>query len=310
MKILVIGSSNTDLVAKASHLPKPGETVLGGGFSVNPGGKGANQAVAAARLGGEVTFLCKLGEDDFGRQAEQLFRRERMDTRYVLKTPEHPSGVALIFVDEAAENSIVVASGANMALSPADVDRIGRFEDYGVVVTQLESPLETVFHAAEKTHAAGNIFILNPAPAMDLPEEIFPLVGIFTPNETEAGRYTGIEVKDEASAVEAAKILRAKGVRKVIITLGVKGSLVFSDTVCRVVPAYRVKAVDTTAAGDVFNGALAVRLAEGASLPDAARFATAAAAISVTRMGAQPSVPTRAETDDFLRGTRPESINP
>lgn len=300
MHILVIGSSNTDLVVRTENLPKPGETLLGGTFFVNPGGKGANQAVASARLGDNVTFCCMTGQDDYGRAARELFRGEGIDTNYVFSTPDSASGIALITVDAKGENSIVVASGANSKLTPEDIDRIGDFGTYDIVLCQLEIPLETVCHAARRVKLSGGRFVLNPAPACRLPESLLSDVDILTPNETEAELLSGVHITDRHSAVRAAEALSEKGVSIVIITLGSKGVLVYREGKPEFLPAFKVEAVDTTAAGDVFNGALCVALAEGKELQEAICFAQAASAIAVTRAGAQQSAPTRVDVENLL----------
>ena len=297
MAILVIGSSNTDLVVNVDSIPKPGQTVLGDSFFVNPGGKGANQAVGAARLGKDVSFCCKTGEDDYGRAAKELFAKEGMDTSFVFSTPDHPSGVALIAVDKNGENSIVVASGANMDLLPEDIDRIGRFSRFDIVLCQLEIPLQTVEYIATKARGDGAKFVLNPAPACKLPDSLLSCVDILTPNETEAEIISGIKVTDTESAAAAARKIMETGVGQVIVTLGSKGALLCSDKEQTLVPAFKVRAVDTTAAGDIFNGALCVALSEGKEMVNAIRFASAASSISVTRKGAQASAPYRNEVD-------------
>lgn len=301
MSILIIGSSNTDLVAKAKTLPRPGETVLGGAFSIAQGGKGANQAVAAARLGADVTFMCRVGKDDFGAQARAGFVSEGINTEYVLTSETQPSGVALITIDDNAENCIVVASGANNELSPADVDSIENFGEYDVVLVQLETPMETVEHIGELAKENNITFVLNPAPAADLSRELLSRVSVITPNEVEASSISGVEIKDDATAVEAAKKIVSMGVGKVIMTLGSRGSLVYDGNETTFIPAYKVKAIDTTAAGDVFNAGLAVGISEGMSLVEAVKIATAASAIAVTRLGAQPSAPTRSEIEEFIK---------
>lgn len=300
-RIAVVGSSNTDMIIQAARIPRPGETILGGDFTMAAGGKGANQAVAAARAGGQVTFIARVGQDIFGEQAIKGFVGDGIDVKHVIKDAEAPSGVALIFVAADGENSIGVASGANGRLSPADVraaaSGIGGAD---VLVMQLETPLETVQAAAEIAAARGVRVILNPAPAQPLSNDLLGKVSVITPNETEAELLTGIPVDTDAAAGKAAQALRDKGIGLVIITLGARGVFVSSAEFTSIVPGFKVKPVDTTAAGDVFNGALAVGLAEGRPLQEAVRFANAAAAISVTRLGAQPSAPTRKEIEDFL----------
>lgn len=297
-KILVVGSSNTDMVIQSNHLPRPGETVLGDKFFMNPGGKGANQAVTVARLGGKVSFICKVGNDIFGHQALQLFEEEGIDTTYVFTDPKNPSGVALITVDTQAENCIVVALGANANLLPADLARaVSATESADIVLMQLEIPIESVEYVAAKAHARGKRVILNPAPAQALSKGLLKNLYLITPNETEAEMISGIKISDTASAEAAARQIAALGVEHVVITLGSKGALVYSNGESLTIPAFTIEAVDTTAAGDVFNGALTVALAEGHELIDATRFACKAAAISVGRVGAQSSVPYRNELD-------------
>ena len=299
--VLVVGSSNTDMIIRVPHIPKPGETILGDAFSMAAGGKGANQAVAAARAGGRVRFIARVGDDLFGRQALDGFAHDGIDVRSVLATPGAASGIALITVDVRGENSISVASGANALLSVADVEAAGdAFAAADIVLLQLESPLETVEAAARAAKGRGIPVILNPAPARDLDDGLLRGVSVLTPNEHEAAMLAGMEVESEQDMREAAARIRARGPRTVVITLGDRGVYASSEGFEGLVPAFKVVPVDTTAAGDVFNGALAVALAEKRPLPDALRFAQAAAAISVTRPGAQPSAPTRAEIDAFL----------
>lgn len=299
-RIVVLGSTNTDMVVKAARIPAPGETILGGNFLMNPGGKGANQAVAASRLGGDVVFIAKVGDDLFGREAKGLFVKEGLCTDYVFTDGSEPSGVALIMVDANGENCISVASGANGTLSAKDIEAArGEIERASVLLMQLETPVETVLCAARWAAAKGVSVVLNPAPACELPDELLKCLSMITPNETEAELLTGVKVTEEASAARAAKALCAKGVKRVVITLGSKGAFVYSDGEGQLVPAVKVKAVDTTAAGDVFNGALAVALTEDHPLQAAISFAAKAAALSVTRMGAQASAPYR---DEIAKG--------
>ena len=299
--ILVVGSSNTDMVVKTDALPGPGETVLGGQFFMNPGGKGANQAVAAARLKGKVAFLTKLGADIFGSQALEQFRKEGIDTQYVLVDPGLASGVALITVDAKGENTIAVAPGANGSLNANDVLAAKQaIRNADIILVQLEIPLAAVTALIGAAAEENKTVILNPAPACSLPDELLKKVDILTPNEKEAELLTGVKVVDAESAGEAARVLVGRGVRTVIVTLGKNGVLLAHGGVVKVIPAPVVSAVDTTAAGDVFNGALAVGLGEGKSIRDAVVFANYAAALSVTRLGAQSSAPTREETEAFI----------
>lgn len=291
--ILVIGSSNTDMTAKTQELPRPGETVLGGVFTMGPGGKGANQAVAAQRLGGNVKFICKVGKDMFGDNAIAQYEKEGLDTSGILRS-ELPSGVALIYVDSHAENCIVVASGANGDINEADIEASRRdIENCGILLLQLESPIPAVLKAAQIAHKAGATVVLNPAPACPLPEEIFKSIDLFIPNETELSTFSGIPVTCKEEAEQAAAAMQAKGVGKLIVTMGSKGALICEGGPATFVPAHKVKAVDTTAAGDTFCGALCVAISEGKSLVQATEFATAASALTVQKMGAQNSIPYR-----------------
>jgi ribokinase len=301
-KILVLGSSNTDMIIRLDRIPKPGETVLGGAFATAAGGKGANQAVAAARAGGAVTFMARIGRDMFGDQALAGLARAGINVAHVSRDRSAPSGVALIFVARSGQNSIAVAGGANARLSPAALARAGAaLQEAQMLVLQLESPLKTVLAAARLAKRAGVPVILNPAPAQPLPDELLHCVNILTPNETEAELLTGTQVNSAAAASRAAAKLLQRGVETVIITLGARGALVATLAGQQIVPGFKVKPVDTTAAGDVFNGALAVALAEGQPLPEAVRFANAAGALSVTKLGAQPSAPRRSEIEQLLR---------
>jgi ribokinase len=299
--IVVIGSSNTDMIVQTPHLPRPGETILGGIFSTAAGGKGANQAVACARAGGTVTFVARVGCDMFGEQALQGFRQDGIDVTHVKQDDTAPSGVALIMVDEEGENSIAVASGANGKLSIQDVQETAAvIKGAGIVLMQLETPLTTIEAAAEIANKNGVQVILNPAPAQPLSDDLLQQISILTPNETEAEMLTGICVNNEDSAQAAAQALITKGVNSIIITLGAAGAYVHSDAFTGMVSGFKVNPVDTTAAGDTFNGTLAVALAEGRSLEQAVTFANAAAALSVTKLGAQPSAPDRESVEAFL----------
>jgi ribokinase len=296
--IVVVGSSNTDMVIKAARLPAPGETVLGGHFFMNPGGKGANQAVAAQRLGGAVTFIAKVGIDIFGQQSLRLFQNEGLDISQIISDPENPSGIALITLGEAGENCIAVASGANAALLPADFEKAHKkITSADLVLMQLEIPVETVAYVAALAAQHGRKVILNPAPAAPLPDALFQHISILTPNETETEILTGIKIGEQSTMERAAARLHSRGVETVIITLGAQGAFISSGTTKERVAAPVVEAVDTTAAGDVFNGALAVALSEGQSLKDAVTYGCKAAAISVTRLGAQAAAPYRHEMD-------------
>lgn len=295
-KIVVVGSSNTDMVVRVSRLPSPGETVLGSRFDVVAGGKGANQAVAAARAGGRVSFIGRVGHDAFGERAVEGLIAHGIDVKGIVRDPQSPSGVALIVVSQEGENSIAVAPGANGRLTSRDVERCTKiFSGAAVVLLQLETPLASVSTAARLARASGAQIILNPAPAAKLPLSLLKNVSILTPNESEAERLTGIRVTDDRSARRAAHRLHAMGVESIVLTLGQRGAFVYSPSLIARVPGFRVEAIDTTAAGDVFNGALAVGLAEGKSLRAAIRFAHAAAALSVTKRGAQPSAPSRTQ---------------
>lgn len=289
---MVIGSSNTDMVVQLKKLPKPGETIIGGKFYTAAGGKGANQAVAAVRAGGNVTFICRIGSDMPGDNSLKGFIKDGLNVSGIIKDSEEPSGVALIFVDEKGENSIAVASGSNAKLSPDDMyKKRDIISNADILLMQLEVPLETIESAAKLAAENKVRIILNPAPAQHLSDVLLEKISIITPNETEAEILTGVLVKNEEDAERAAKILLGKGVGTVIITLGANGAIIFTNTYKELIPSFKVKAVDTTAAGDVFNGALAVALSEGKSLKDSVMFANAAAALSVTKLGAQSSAP-------------------
>ncbi len=298
-RIVVIGSCNTDMVINMERLPLPGETLLGGKFFMNPGGKGANQAVAAARLGGKVTFIAKVGNDPFGIRSIDQYKAEGIGTKHVLIDKEQPSGVALILVDAHGENSIAVASGANAHLMPEDIDRAQKAVEEGdILLMQLETPMATVEHAALMAKQAGRKVILNPAPAHSLPESLLQSLYMLIANETEAEYISGTQITDMDSVARAADIICHKGVENVVITLGSKGAFIKERGAYHQVPALKVKAVDATAAGDTFCGAVCVALAEGKGITEAVKFACRAAAVTVTRMGAQSSLPYRKEVEE------------
>jgi ribokinase len=295
-KIIVVGSTNMDMVVKTTHIPVPGETVLGGSFFMNPGGKGANQAVAVARLGGDVIFVSKMGNDVFGKQSFQLLEEEGINTTFIVSDDEVPSGIALITVDDLGQNSIVVAQGANANLMPADIEpALPEIEKCAIVLLQLEIPMATVEYLVAYAAKKEASVILNPAPAARLSDSVLRHVDIITPNESEASILSGIPVTDTESAKKAAQVIHELGVKTVIITLGPLGALVLDQGTFHAIPARKVETVDTTAAGDVFNGGLAVALAEGKNIVEAVGFACEAAGFSVTRMGAQLSIPYRSE---------------
>ena len=302
-RVIVVGSSNTDMIVRANRLPLPGETVLGGDLTTAAGGKGANQAVAAARVGAQVTFVARVGGDMFGQQTLAAFRREGLDLTYVQQDAGTPSGVALIVVGPGGQNIIAVAPGANRNLAAADVLAAQpAIAQARVMLLQLEIPIHTVMAAALAARAAGLIVMLNPAPAEVLPAPLYEAVDILTPNEYEAAQLTGLAT-DEPEAAAAA--LLARGVGVVIVTLGAAGVvLARRGQLPRRMPGFRVQATDSTAAGDAFNGGLAAALARGDDLEAAVRYAQAGAAISVTKSGAQPSLPTAQAVEQFLAGQK------
>ncbi|MFT4567142.1 MAG: ribokinase [Saprospiraceae bacterium] len=294
--IIVIGSTNMDMVVRTPRLPAPGETILGDSFIMNPGGKGANQAVAIARLGGEVTFVSKIGNDIFGAQSRELFKMENINSDFLMKDDDNPSGVALITVDEKGENIIVVAPGSNSNLNPEDVRSVfERIAKPDFLVTQLEIPLETVRYALEYAHSNGIRTILNPAPANLEISDIFGLVDYITPNKSEAELLSGVKIIDLKSVELAARTLQKKGPKNIIITLGEEGAAFLENDHFEIIPGVKVEARDSTAAGDTFNGALVVALSEDKNLAKAIEFACHASAITVTRAGAQSSIPNREE---------------
>ncbi|MGB3007778.1 MAG: ribokinase [Chitinophagaceae bacterium] len=293
--IMVIGSANTDMVVKSPSLPKPGETIMGGTFLMNAGGKGANQAVAAARLGGEVTFIAKVGNDIFGKQTIGGLQKEGIHTEYIFIDEKAPSGTALIMVNAEGENCIVVAPGANAELLPSDIDRVKNFTAAEIILLQLEIPMLTIAAVVKMAKANNQKVIINPAPAQKIADDLLKGLFLITPNETEAALLTGVKVEDEASASMAADVFLKKGVQNVIVTLGKKGAFFQNDHLKLLINAPVVQAIDTTAAGDTFNGALAVAITENMEWEQAIQFAVKAASISVTRLGAQSSVPQRSE---------------
>ena len=301
--ILVVGSSNTDLIIVVPEIPKPGETILGDKFQNFPGGKGANQAVAAARAGGDVTFIASLGDDTYGLVALQGYKLDNINVESIKICKNTPSGVAMITISDKGENVITVAPGANSKLLPKDLDGAKEFfkvADYMLV--QLEIPMNTVKRAIELCAEFNTKVILNPAPAAKLTDEILALTDIITPNETEAEKLTGVSISNKDDALKASKILHKKGVNTVIITMGAQGAFL-SDKALNLhllIKGFNVNVIDTTAAGDVFNGQLAVALAEGKKLQESILLAHSAAAISVQKIGAQNSIPNFKEIRDFL----------
>lgn len=300
-KIVIIGSANTDLIVATDRIPRPGETVLGGEFRMVSGGKGANQAVAVARLGGDAVFVARVGSDVFGEELLNGYRNDGMDISHVVRDAGAPTGVALISVDSHAENCIVVAPGANGRMTREDIDAVTPvLAEAEYLLLQLEIPLDVVEYAIAKAADMGVKVILNPAPAAKIAPEALARLYAITPNETECSLLTGVEIASEADAAAAADALHSLGIPNVVITCGKRGALISTGAERVMVPARKVNAVDTTAAGDVFNGALTVGLAEGKTMVEAARMATCASAIAVTRIGAQSSIPTRCEVDAML----------
>ncbi len=299
--VTVVGSLNMDLVARAPRIPKPGETIIGHDFRNVPGGKGANQAVAAARLGASVSMVGRVGQDAFAGPLLDNLDRDGVDHTYVSQDSEASTGVALIVVDEAGQNSIVVASGANMRFSPANVEAATEaIADADVLLLQLESPLETVTRAAEIAHAHGVTVILNPAPAQKLPASLLARVDVLIPNESETALLTDMAIDDRPEAEAAAAKLLDMGIQTVILTLGERGALLAQPDEVTLVPAFAVEPVDTTAAGDAFVGGFALALAEGKELKEAIRWGNAAGALATTTVGAQPSLPVRQAVEQLL----------
>jgi len=302
-RVVVVGSLNMDLVIRSARIPQPGETILGGEFHSIPGGKGANQAVGTARLGAHVSMVGRVGDDAFGNQLLKNLSADGIDHTFVLRDGASATGVALIVVDDAGQNTIVVASGANMRLSPSDVDAAAAvFATADALLLQLESPLQTVIHAAKLARAHGVTVILNPAPARPLPQELLTLVDVLVPNESETSLLTGMPVANLDEAVAASAALHQAGVGTVILTLGERGALLAEERATRVLPAFEVEPLDTTAAGDAFLAGLAVALAEGRNPDEAVRWGNAAGALATTRLGAQTSLPARQAVEQLLQG--------
>jgi ribokinase len=311
-RVTILGSYVADLAFRIDRLPAWGETRMGQSFQLGPGGKGSNQAVAAARSGTDVTFISKLGPDPFGDIARTLYRNEGIDTQFIFSTP-NPTGAAVILIDAAhGENAIVVVPGACFELTPDEVDQAAQaIAASAIFVTQLELPLPTVLHGLQLARTRNVPTILNPAPAAPLPDVIYPLCDYLTPNETEASALTGISVTDLASAEQAANALLARGVRNVILTLGAQGAFIKNHTLTQHIPAINAgPVVETTGAGDAFNGGLATALAEGRNLIESTKFACAVAGISVTRPGTAPSMPHRSEIDALLQRDTPAPKQP
>ena len=301
-KLVVLGSINADHILNIEQFPRPGETVIGQQYNVAFGGKGANQAVAAGRSGADIAFIACVGDDDIGERVRQQLTADKIDTQPIEAIKGATTGVALIFVNSDGENVIGINAGANSAVTPEYLRRYQQqVIDADALLMQLESPLDTVIAAAKLAKQHPTQVILNPAPARKLPDELLTLVDMITPNETEAERLTGIHIEQDDDAAKAAQILHDKGITTVIITLGSRGVWLSEQGKGKLVAGFKVNAVDTIAAGDTFNGALLTALLEGQSMDVAVRFAHAAAAIAVTRPGAQPSIPWRAEIDSFLQ---------
>jgi len=296
--VLVIGSYNVGLVVVGPRIPSAGQTIMGHEFQMGPGGKGSNQAIAVKRLGGEVAFVARVGGDSFGRDALDMFRREGLDARFVAVDEKHHTGAGIIFVDSHGQNAIGVAPGANYQLSADDLEAAASlFAPGAILLIQLETPLDIVRQAVRRARQAGMTVILNPAPAPSRPleEDILSCVDVITPNETEAHELTGIEVKDSASAQQAARKLQAAGAKSVVITLGSAGALLLDSNGPKVFAPYRVKVVDTTGAGDAFNGGLAYALSAGKSMEEAIDFANRVGALCVTKAGTIDGLPSLAE---------------
>ncbi len=296
VKIVVVGSSNTDMVTRSDRLPKPGETVVSHEFFIGQGGKGANQAVSAARMGASVTFVARVGNDDFGRKAVSIYEKEGIDTSYITYDDDLPTGTALINLDAKGQNMIVATMGANANLLDKHIDKAADIlKSCDAILTQLEMPLTSVLYLARRAKAEGKMFILNPAPIQEISDELISLTDYIIPNQTEAAVMTGVEVEDLQSAENAAGILTGRGAKQVIITIGEKGAFIKGAFGSKIVPAPNVNAIDTVGAGDTFCGAFAVGIAEGKTMEEAVALANKSAALAVTRPGAQAGIPFREE---------------
>lgn len=304
--IVVVGSYVVDLMSRTPHMPQPGETVLGGPFKMGPGGKGGNQAVAAARQGAKVTMVTKLGEDELGKSAYANFVNEGINAEYITFDPVEATGAALITVDNHGENMIVVALGACGKLTDTDVSSAeDQVKQADVMLVQLETSMQAVEKAIELAEKHARPIILNPAPYQPVADELLAKVTYITPNETEASQLTGIMVNDIHSAEQAARALYQKGIKTVLITLGKSGCLIYTgEGNAQVIPGYKVEAIDTTGAGDAFNGGFAYALSIGHTIEEAVKYANAVAALSVTKVGTSPAMPTREEVEVFMREFR------
>ena len=298
-KICVIGSLNMDLVVNVDEMPKKGQTLIGSKFREIPGGKGGNQAVAASRLGGDVRMIGKVGDDGFGQRLLNQLKADKVNTDYI-QVEEGPSGVAVITVDKNAENSIVVSPGANFKLTESDIDKcIDAIKESNVVVIQLETPIDTIKYALEKSKELGKFTILNPAPAVKLGDDIIKNVDLLTPNETELEILSGVSIESEEDIQKAANIMIQKGVKQLIVTLGSKGSLYLDKDKTEFKKSYKVEAIDTTAAGDSYTGALSVAFSQGKSIDEAMDFASKVGALCVTKVGAQTSIPNLYDVENY-----------
>lgn len=297
--ILVIGSMNADLVVRAPRFPQPGETISGEDLQIIPGGKGANQAVAAARQGASVAMVGRVGNDSFGPELLNNLKQNNVDTSHVKVDPESATGTAVIVLDANGQNSIVLSPGGNGRVSPADVGNVS-FSGHKLLLLQLEIPIETVSSATQRAKANGSRVLLNPAPARSLPGELISLPDFLLPNETELSRLTNQPVDDLTSAEKAAKILFERGAQNVIVTLGANGALIVNKELTKHIPAFKVEVIDTTAAGDAFIGGFASALLQNKSLEEAVRYGCACGALATTKFGAQPSLATREEVERFI----------